>query len=96
MNAEEKRHIARVVALGCCMCKRMGIEDSIAECHHVRQGRLGKRNHMAVIGLCPTHHRNGKLAIHTLGKRSWETIFGTTEQELLDEVNACVGKVEML
>jgi len=73
----------------CCLCARLGLGESPAEFHHVRDGRLGVRG-SGGIPLCPNHHRTGKLAIHTMGKKAWEAHFGVTEKELLDEVTASV------
>ena len=68
----------------CCLCMRFGLGESPAEFHHVRAGRLGVRGDEG-IPLCPSHHRLGKLAIHTLGKKAWERHFGVTEAELFAE-----------
>ncbi len=80
---EEKRHLGRVAALGCCVCNSLGYEDSVAAIHHVRHGQgMGQRaRHDQAIGLCFRHHQ-GPEGIHTLGTRAWEKLFGT-EQELL-------------
>lgn len=82
----EKHHMAKVAALGCIACRKIGYHDTPAELHHPRTGMgMGQRNdHMKVIPLCPTHHRHGESAIHR-SKTQFEMNFGT-ELELLNEV----------
>jgi hypothetical protein len=93
MTRDEKRHIEKVVALGCCICKRLGYGETPCEAHHPRYGvGLGNRaSHMDVLPICPTHHRLGKDAIHVLGRKAWERHFGWTEAELLAQVRRELG-----
>jgi len=70
----------------CVLCKYLGLaDDTPADFHHVREGRLGKRGKKG-IWLCPPHHRNGPGALHVLGKRAFQEKYGITELELLDVV----------
>lgn len=82
-TAQERKHLARVAALGCLIC---GCQ---AEIHHIRaRGSMGKRSsHFETISLCPRHHRTGGhgVAIHA-GQKTFEAKYGT-EEELLDRVN---------
>lgn len=84
MKKAEKVWIARVVALGCVVCKRE------AEYHHILKGKaMGKKaSHFEGIPLCPDHHRNGGhgVAIHS-GVKTWEAKFGT-ESEHLERIRA--------
>lgn len=52
-TAQEKRHMDRVAALGCLVCR------SPAELHHVTSDGLKRiaRSHQRVVPLCPRHHR---------------------------------------
>ena len=85
MNAQEKKHIARVVSLGCAICGAEAVP------HHIRSLKLGsgagkKASHYHTIGLCPMHHTDGGYgtAYHA-GAKEWERRFGTQES-LLEQV----------
>ena len=69
----------------CCLCVRLGLGETPAEFHHIREGRQGKRGKKG-IPLCDRHHRNGPEAIHVMGKRAWAKKFGSTEQQLWEEL----------
>jgi hypothetical protein len=74
-TAADKRHFARVVALGCIVC------GSPAQIHHVKAGLgMGQRDHSKVLPLCLEHH-TGNKGFHT-NKKMFEEINGT-ENELL-------------
>lgn len=78
MNKAEREHIAKVVALGCCVCRSLGHSATEAEAHHIKAGTHGTRaTHYQVIPLCPNHHRNGGhgVAIHA-GRKTWEQKYG--------------------
>ena len=82
MNSEERRHIRRVIALGCIVC------GAPAELHHIRSLAAGsgtglKVTHFETIGLCPSHHRTGGygIAFHA-GPEIWEKTFGRQEDLL--------------
>lgn len=36
MSLAAKRHLSRVAALGCVICRRLGMSDTPAEIHHPR------------------------------------------------------------
>jgi hypothetical protein len=80
MTAAERRHIAKVVALGCIVCKREGYGFSLAEPHHVRHS--GKRDHYRIIPLCRPHHQGQYGAAVHAGLSTWQQKYGT-EEELL-------------
>jgi len=69
MSFAAKRHLSRVAALGCALCKRLGYGQSPAELHHIRegQGMAQRAQDWLVVPLCPEHHR-GTGGIH--GTRS--------------------------
>lgn len=92
MNKADKQHIARVVALGCVVCRNLGFPDSPAEAHHCKGSEFNsgyglKSSNRDVVGLCGTHHRLGAngVAYHA-GPESFERNFGT-QHALLDQVN---------
>ena len=72
-------HLDRVRALGCCICGQP------AHAHHARGGSITqagihagisqKNSDWLAIPLCP-HHHTGKAGIHTIGVRSWESLYG--------------------
>lgn len=84
-NKAEKRHMARVAALGCVVCRNQGLGPTPAELHHIRAGvGMGQRaSNYDVIPLCHIHHRTGGygMAIHA-GKSEFERLYGT-EKDLL-------------
>lgn len=82
MSLAAKRHLGRVAALGCALCRRIGLGATDAEVHHIRegQGMSQRASHYLAIGLCPPHHR-GPHGIH--GDRA-------------DFKNARVGELDLL
>jgi hypothetical protein len=57
MTAAEREHIGRVKATACLACQIEGVNAGTgSEAHHLLSG--GRRiGHMAVVALCPWHHR---------------------------------------
>ena len=92
-TAAEKRHLSRVVELGCALCRHMGYENTSAETHHPRTGVGAGRKapHSDAIPLCPYHHRLGDLSIHAMGRKAWERFHLVTELELLAQTRALLG-----
>ena len=62
-TAQEKRHMGRIAALGCLVCR------APAEVHHVHSDGLKRitRSHRLTTPLCPIHHRTGLSAVHAIG-----------------------------
>jgi len=77
----EKQHYAKVVNLGCSLCRYLGYGESPPELHHIR--RAGKRTNAPVIPLCPEHHR-GNTGIHGMGRKAFEREYKVTEEQLLE------------
>ena len=79
-TASEKRHLARLAELPCCLCGAFG-----SEVHHILEGRIKgrKSGHWTAIPLCISCHRDGKLGIH--GQQNMLRIMKKTELELLAE-----------
>ncbi len=84
MTKDEKKHLSKVIDIGCIVCRNMGYHTP-AEIHHIRNKTLGRRSsHYETIPLCPYHHRSSNYSIH-LNPKYFIKHFGT-EQELLNEV----------
>ena len=86
MSAAAKRHMDRVAALGCLLCRKLGDSGSAAELHHIRegQGMSQRAQDVLVLPLCPEHHR-GASGVHGLGKRMFYTRYRVDELDLLAE-----------
>lgn len=91
-TAFEKRYMGRVAALGCALCRRLGLGETPPQVHHRITGRgAGKKApDTDTVGLC-FHHHTGPEGLHTLGRRAWERLFGVTELELIEETQMLLG-----
>ncbi len=85
MSLAAKRHLSRVAALGCAICRRMGFPDVPAEIHHPRfaAGMAQRASDWLAIPACPEHHR-GPRGIH--GDRSVLRQIKCDEPALLADV----------
>lgn len=65
MKNADKLHLSRVASLGCALCRRIGLGETPAEIHHLReaQGMSQRGSNWTAIPLCPTHHR-GPQGVH--------------------------------
>ena len=87
---EQKEHYSKLADFGCVLCYYLGYgEGTPAEIHHIR--RAGKRDNAPVIPLCPPHHRGTQFGVHGLGRKAFEKLHGTSEEQLLELIN---GKIE--
>lgn len=88
-----QRHLARVQALGCIVCRNEGLGDSPAIIHHLRtgQGMSQRADDYHTIPLCPAHHQFHGVGIsyHDCPK-TWEAAHGS-ELELLAQVRIELG-----
>ena len=92
-TAAGKRHMGRVAALGCELCRYLRLaEDTPAVVHHIMDGRggWGKASDFETIPLCPEHHV-GKTGVHGLGSQLFPLVHGITEQRLLQRTLAQLG-----
>lgn len=91
--SESSRHMARVAALGCLLCRRLGYLGTPAEVHHIRTGTgAGRRaSDTETIPLCPEHHR-GNTGLHGMGRKAFERVYRVTELELLAETRRMIGE----
>lgn len=83
MTQKEEKHLERVAALGCVICREIGVGYVPAEVHHIRtgQGMAQRAGHWLSLPLCPDCHR-GPKGIH--GDRSLLRMLKMTELDLLD------------
>jgi hypothetical protein len=82
-TAKERRHMARVAAVGCVLCRHLGLGNTPACVHHIRagQGMSERASHFLTVALCPEHHQ-GDTGVHKLG-RDFERRYKLDELDLL-------------
>lgn len=84
-DAKGKRHMGKVAALGCIVCRNAGNLDVPAEVHHIKEecGAGQRQSPFLTIPLCTEHHRNGGKGVsYHAGFREFERLYGT-ELDLL-------------
>ena len=83
-SAAGKRHMSRVAASGCVLCRHLGYGHTPAEVHHIRegQGAAQRASDLLTAGLCPEHHRGG-TGLHGLGVKAFERTYKLSELDLL-------------
>lgn len=86
-TAAGRRHMGRVAALGCVLCRLRGFGFVAAEVHHVRAGQGGAQRAPDFLSLpaCPDCHR-GEHGIH--GDRGRLRAANVIELDLLAETLA--------
>lgn len=92
-TASDKRHMGRVAALSCMLCRHLRLaDDTPAVVHHLRtgQGRM-RAKHTDTIPLCPNHHQNSGYGLHDMGRDEFEAMYGISELELLAMTNRLLG-----
>ena len=84
MSAAGKRHMGRVAALGCILCRHLGYQGTPAEVHHIRdeQGAAQRSSDLLTAPLCPEHHRGGS-GLHGIGVKAFERTYRLSELDLL-------------
>jgi hypothetical protein len=91
-TADEKRHMAKVAALGCIVCWNENGVNTPAAIHHI-DGKTKKGSHFKVLPLCFEHHQGGCGEGRFISRHPWKKRFEKaygTEQELLEQVNRLV------
>jgi hypothetical protein len=94
MTKSEKEENNRIVALGCIVCRRMGIYTP-AQIHHVRKlATSKKRNNAPKVPLCFQHHLSGLYgtALHA-GEKRFEQNFGSV-LEMVEETKQLLERGE--
>ena len=90
MTKTQRKEYERLAALGCSLCRHLGLGETPSHIHHIR--RLGmKRDNSPVIPLCPTHH-TGNIGVHGMGKKAFAEHYGVTEEDLLEQTNRLLNK----
>ena len=78
-----KKEMSAMAALGCALCRHLGLGETPSHLHHIR--RLGmKRSNAPLIPLCPSHH-TGNIGVHGMGKKAFAAHYGVTEEDLLEQ-----------
>jgi hypothetical protein len=82
-NFAERDYMGRVAALGCIVCRLMGLGATGAQVHHVRagQGKAQRAGSFCTVPLCEPHH-TGPKGIH--GDRACLRQLNMSEMDLLD------------
>jgi hypothetical protein len=86
-TAAGKRHMGKVAAIACVLCRRLGYGMKRAEVHHIRTGQGGaqRASDFLTAAICRECHR-GPLGIH--GDKSLLRLAGVTELDLLADTIA--------
>ena len=81
-----QRHMGHVAALGCILCRHMGLGETPAQVHHLEEetGAAQRQDDFLTIPLCPEHH-TGATGVHTLKKAGIYRRYGVSELDLLAE-----------
>lgn len=80
----ERVHMSRVAALGCYLCRHLGLGETPAQVHHVRegQGMAQRASNWLTVPLCDRHHANSSPdGIH--GQRKAWKLAGVNEMDAL-------------
>lgn len=92
-TADERRHMNRVVSLGCIACWISEGIYSPAEIHHL-EGKTKPGAHFKIIGLCHLHHREGGNTERYVSYHPWKNEFHKrygSAAKLLAKVDQMLG-----
>ena len=83
-NSPAARHMARVAAVPCVLCIRMGLGNTPAVVHHLKYGRgaADRASDFLTIALCPEHHV-GPNGVHQLKEHGLMLRYKCSELDLL-------------
>lgn len=90
MTKTQRKEYEKLAALGCSLCRHLGLGETLCEIHHIRR-MGGKRDLAPTIGLCPEHHR-GNTGVHGMGRKAFAKHYGVTEEDLLEQTNRLLNK----
>lgn len=93
MSAAGRRHMGRVAALPCVLCRHIGIDGTPAEVHHLEEetGAAQRQSDFLTVPLCPRHHRvEYPESVHALKRR------GLYERYKISELDLLAATLEML
>ena len=91
MSLAAKRHMGRVAALGCIVCRRMFGEPSAAQVHHIREGRIA-RNDFLTLPLCEPRHLGTTMSVHKAKPQLLRAMKIGSEFDLLADVIEALTK----
>lgn len=79
-----QRHMGRVAAVPCVLCRHMGLGDTPALVHHMKlgTGASDRASDFLTIALCELHHV-GPGGVHTLKERGLRLRYNLSEIDLL-------------
>lgn len=88
----EKRYMGLVAALGCGVCRRLGLGKTPAIVHHQRTGQgWGRAPHYFTIPLCPPHHQFSGFGLHDMGRPQFAAMYGFSELDLVAETRSTLA-----
>jgi hypothetical protein len=85
-TAAGKRHMGRVAACGCILCIYLGLGETPAEVHHMKEetGACDRPDDWLTIPLCVRHHKvEYPDSIHRLKKAGFYRRYKVSELDLL-------------
>ena len=77
--------MTRVSAIGCIACLRMGLGETPAQIHHIREGRIARTDTL-VLPLCASHHTGSSMSVHMDKERLMRALGVSSEFDLLGDV----------
>lgn len=85
----ERAHMDRVQALGCGLCRRLGLGPTPAQVHHIREGEgMGMRApHALTIPLCEPDHT---------GPHGWHGDRARFKNASCDEMDILADTIQLL
>ncbi|QTD88778.1 MULTISPECIES: Ref family recombination enhancement nuclease [Burkholderia cepacia complex] len=89
----ERDYMGRVAALGCAVCRRLGLGDTPAIVHHQRTGQgWGRASNYRTVPLCPPHHQFSGYGVHDMGREEFAEMYGFSEVDLVEETRQILAK----
>jgi hypothetical protein len=82
--SKRERHLSRVAALGCILCRHLGFNETPAQIHHPKEwtGASQRASDWLAVPLCWEHHQ-GPDGIHGLGTKGFYARYKLAEHDLL-------------
>jgi len=92
-SAAESRYMGHVAALGCAVCRRIGLGATPAIVHHQRTGQGAMRaSHYRTAPLCPPHHQSSGYGVHDMGRDEFAAMYGFSEVDIVEETRATLAQ----
>lgn len=91
-SAAESAYMGAVAALGCAVCRHLGLGETPAIVHHQRTGQGAMRaSHYRTCPLCPPHHQHSGYGVHDMGREQFAAMYGISEVELVEQTRALLA-----